>query len=168
MPYWEDWIRRDSRFSLPNEMIAALMTPAEVHERLNAGQDPAQLGLEKWQRIAALIARLCKEPMPLGYLNSLKAHIGYSTCGLCISALAAMTAQGMKQRSSSDKCTYCRLATIDQCTSQGSNFEVFESLISLSPLDVPKATETDRLNKLASLAEHMILNLRKLEQQTVR
>jgi hypothetical protein len=163
MPYWEDWIKRDSRFPLPEQISAHLMTPDEVEARLDQGENPFALSLEKWQRIEKAILEIIEEPAPLTYLESLRTYIGYKTCALCLESLGTYKIEGKEIHTGSDKCRVCALAKIDQCTVQGSQFGQIDEIMNKSPLEVPEEMVTERIEMLLKSVRKMIKNLGELK-----
>jgi hypothetical protein len=164
MPYWLDWIKRDSKFPLPTEVSKALMSEAEAADGLVSGADPVGLGIEKWDRIAKAVDSISSQPLPLSYLHSLAKYIGYKTCALCMDSKSRYESTKGKIRYGTDKCQVCPLAAIDQCTQKGSTYDRIEELILLPSLEVPHETEIDRMMQLSDLCKAMKANLERLKK----
>ena len=164
MPYWESWIRRDSRFELPSGIAEMLLKPEDVEDRLRRGEDPISLSKEKWERIDRVFAAVSDLPLPLAYLGSLRKALGYKTCGLCIDAVRKLLVAGKRMTTGSDRCKVCRLASIERCTAPGSQFSHLEDVLSMSPLDVAKPMETERLKLISSYVQKIRHNLDELSQ----
>jgi hypothetical protein len=162
VPYWDDWIKRDSRFPLPAEVGRLLSTEEEVRIALAKGADPVALSIVKWRRIGEAIRAIGSIPLPLSYLQDLARYIGYRTCALCIDSASRYEATHAVVRYGSDKCTVCPLSAVDQCTREGSVFRRLERLLQDPPLGVPGEVEAALLGEIAHLQREMEGNLRKL------
>lgn len=162
MPYWLDWMKRDSRFPLPEEVGRLLSTEEEVQTALAKGEDPVALSIVKWRRIGEALAVIGSMPLPLCYTQDLARHVGYRTCALCIDSTSRYEATHAAVRYGSDKCTVCPLSTVDQCTRGGSVFRRLERLLLESPLDVPAEAEATRLREMVHLQREMEDNLKRL------
>jgi hypothetical protein len=162
MPYWLDWMRRDTRFPLPADIGRMLSTEAEVRAALAEGSDPIAVSTDKWRRIGEVIRLIGSTPLPLAYMHDLARHIGSQTCALCIDSAARYEAAHGEPRYGTDKCSVCPLASVDRCTRKGSVYQRLEALMLESPLDVLCGTEAARLEEISSLQRAMQDNLESL------
>ena len=160
MPYWLDWIKRDSRFPLPADVGRLLCTEEEVRTALAEGADPVALSIQKWRRIGEAVEAIGALPLPLAYMGALARHIGYRTCALCIDSTSRFEATHAIIRYGSDKCKVCPLSAVDQCTRAGSVYSRLEWLLLESPLDVPGESEAARVEEIRRLERAMEDNLR--------
>ena len=162
MPYWLDWIKRDSRFPLPADVGRLLSTEEEVRTALAEGADPVALSIRKWRRIGEAIEAIGALPLPLAYMGALARHIGYRTCALCIDSTSRYEATHAEIRYGSDKCKVCPLSAVDQCTRDGSVYYRLERLLLESPLDLLGEAEGMRLREIRLLQRAMEDNLARL------
>jgi hypothetical protein len=159
LPYWFDWLNRDSNFPLPIKLVKKIPSEAEVKKFLASGGNPIEISLLKWNRIKEVFLEILKEPVPLLYLGGFGKVIGYKNCGLCLSSINKIDLPNPKRAPSNYKCKYCKLAEIDCCITKGSIFQEIEEITSKSYLDVDKIQTRKYLERFESLLDSMIRNL---------
>jgi len=171
MPYWLDWIKRDSRFPLPAQVKKGLMSEEEAKNALASGADPIRLSVEKWDRIVNIMDSIAAQPLPLLYMHDFIEYMGFRTCAMCMDSISKYKSSKGKIQYGSDKCKVCPLAAIDQCTKKGSTYDQIEELMLLPSLDVPHEIETERMTQIAFLCRKMKANqegMQKLEDDSAQ
>jgi hypothetical protein len=159
MPYWMQWMLRDSNFPLPLDYRRKLLSEKAVARGIDKGFDPIKLSIIKWKRIHEAFARLKGEPFSEGYLNGFKDYLGFKTCALCITSTKKHLNQIGAIRYGSDKCKVCPLSPIDRCTMDGSVFDQIASLVSSRVLGPSDEGENKKILRLIDLTNTMIENL---------
>lgn len=117
--------------NLRKPLPVRFLEPDEVRRRLEAGEDPVTLSLDKWQRILTFTRWLVPMPKSARYYSPelTSDRLGATSCALCLVATKKHYAEVGPTRTREDKCQCCPLSGTNQCTKPESLFARFQRSI---------------------------------------
>jgi hypothetical protein len=155
---------------LPDEIGFELLNKIEVKKRINNSEDPIDISIDKWDRICKAIKYLSNDNQPHFYYKSIYECIGCETCALCLTSINQYLSTHKELTYESDKCSICPLKGIEACVVKNSTFRRIENILESGYYEVESYNKgkteediTNDFNKLLSLSEIMLENLKKLK-----
>ena len=131
MAYWnEKQYRIITHKPLPEETISILYSINDVHKALDAGEDPVEISIKKWQKFLEVYNHISEYKNPYLYYGDIHKLIGYKTCSLCIISIRKFESEHGIRKYKEDKCTVCPLSKIDRCIDENSTFAQIDDILS--------------------------------------
>lgn len=159
MPYWMEENIKNRNSPLLKGMVRELLSEEQLHAKLAEGEDAVALSIKKWEGIYTVMNMISKKPIPQHYFRSLSKHIGYKTCALCITSIAAYKKEFGDIKTGSDKCRKCPLAEIDRCIDHESTFSKIERILLFREIVPDDLRIREVMDSLMNLAQVLIKNL---------
>lgn len=148
------------RLDLAEGINERFLTPRDVAERLNRGEDPVAVTKLKWQRFAQVIDLISAQSSPEQYVHNFKGKIGLQSSALCLSSLEKYNKLYGEAINRTDKCRVCPLARLDCCLVSGSSFErVVEILHRWHEQGATAGAVRKELVRLRALVQNLLTNL---------